>query len=269
MENSKNKKHIPLWLKLTTLAWTALALFILFNSMKTENYTTVDYFFQQLKFSEAHNWGDVFAGFFAPLALLWVGFGVYVQRLEFNSLVESTSDQKKEMEKQSDLDMANWYSKYIENLRSLLTVQNVFLPNICDAYMHPSSAANYVTLLDDIENVLKINDQIEKYFFNDSTQETKRIINMIQTDYEVLHKKHIEKIKLLYLKFMISRMAQQRYTALIPIDIPASNFVSEDFKNIVNQLFDSTRSSLPEDIVINVFNEIINTRNIIQHVKVK
>lgn len=191
--------------KYLTIFWIILILLIAINNISNPENVQI-YEFWKLSYGEFNNWGDFFAGFFAPLAFLWLGYGIFLQRAEFSKLSKSVSNQESHMKNQVDLimsqDLANWYTTYTTNLDLVLDEIKKTVLNEDKSYDEPASVQVLFNdkSIEQIENILLLNKQITSYFFNHGKEHLEKITNMLKIDYEIKYKKDIEQIEILYLK---------------------------------------------------------------------
>ncbi|MFX4211990.1 hypothetical protein ACOL2Y_06255 [Aliarcobacter butzleri] len=251
-------------------------------------YNFIDIQTFQLKSNPFNSWGDFFAGFFAPLAFLWLGYGIYIQREEFSKMVDSINEQKNEMKKHSDefeiqtnqmekqitmmmaQDLANWYSKYSSNMSKLYSLEGKSLIEINDSFMDPTlGLKEALNEIENIENILKYNNQIETYFFSEKSDS--KIQEMLRIDYDVIHKKTIDSIKMLYIKISIMIYAKENGIDVKIIDptIKFSEFVDVSLKNKVKDGIKNKSAKDETELVKTVFNNIIYSDNPLEFIKVK
>jgi len=288
MNKKVKTENLFQWLKIGTIIWLIFTLIVALWTISPTKYDGIRNFFEQMKFENFNNWGDFFAGFFAPLAFLWLGFGVLIQRDEFGKLAESVDAQKAEMETQSEQfrtqtghmakqislimsqDLANLYGKYSSNMSSLYDI------DLNDLDTNFSSMSKYrltVEKFESLENILSYNYQIERYFFSEDKIEMQEIINMLRIDYNVMHRKKINITKKLYIKIAILKLLQYKYPSLdikLPETIHIDNFISESLKEKVSTLISNSSKTTPEDIAMIVFDNITtDEEQILKYIEVK
>ncbi len=284
-----DKEKIFDLLKNTTWVWLAIIVLIVISTItpSSEKYTDYNSFIENLNFPQFNNWGDFFAGFFSPLAFLWLGYGILIQRDEFGKLTESVDAQKEEMERQSEQfqaqtghmakqinlimsqDLANWYGKYSDNMSKLY---NIDLNELDEKFATINEYRTTVEKFESLENILNYNNQIEKYFFSEEKVEMKDIMDMLKIDYDVMHRKKINTTKMLYVKMSILKLLKDKYHAL-PIDLPENininNFISRELEEKMNTLISSTTKTTAEDIATVVFDHITTDEvDAIKYIKV-
>ncbi len=214
---------------------------------------TVKWFeFWNYKYGEFNNWGDFFAGFFSPLAFLWLGYGIFVQRKEFSVMSQSIDQQNEEMKKQSmefetqsnhmkkqidmimSQDLANSYNKYSSNMATLYTKEynGKTLVDINEEFIDPTSGLkNALDEIENIENILLYNSKIENYFFT-NTEGMHKIQEILLIDYDVIHRKTINIIKELYIKIAILKFSKENgiEIPLIKANLKFSKYVDDSLK---------------------------------------
>lgn len=281
----KNKFVVVMGL---TIIWLIIVIIIATNNFIPDGKIFMP---KEWVFKNFNNWGDFFAGFFAPLAFLWLGYGIFVQREEFSKMSESIDNQKIEMEKQStqfetqsnhmkqqidmimSQDLANWYSKYSSNMATLYKREegNKSLIDINTNFIDPTNGLkDALTELEQIENILRYNSQIENYFFTHKDG-MEKIQKMLLIDYEVIHRKTINAIKLLYLKIAIVKFSKE-----LGIDIPLiqaslkfSGFVDSSLKDKIQEGIDNIEAKDDAELITKIFNNIINSKDILNIIKVE
>ena len=70
---------------------------------------------EDMKQLKPNEWGDFFAGFFAPLAFLWLIFGYYQQGQELSLQAKELSNLVKEQQKQNKIHEDQVHAKLIES----------------------------------------------------------------------------------------------------------------------------------------------------------
>lgn len=274
---------------LISIVWVVLILVVVIFNIQIP--ASVQWFeLWNFTYKDFNNWGDFFAGFFAPLAFLWLGYGIFVQRAEFSKMSESINDQKKEMEKQSvqfetqsnhmkqqidmimSQDLANWYSKYSSNMATLYkTDEGTSLIEINEKFIDPTNGLkNALDRIEDIENILRYNSQIENYFFT-PIQGMEKIQKMLLIDYEVIHRKIINSIKLLYIKIAIVKFSKESGIdiQLIQASLKFSGYVDISLKEQVQENIKSTTAKDDAELVTKIFNNIINSKDVLSFIKVE
>ena len=290
MSNDTKSDIIFEKLKTGTIIWIITIVIIAAWTISPEvsKYDGFSDFFVKTEFKNFNNWGDFFAGFFAPLAFAWIGYGIYIQRQEFSKLSTSVNaqvavmkqnstqveTQTSQMEKQINLimsqDLANWYGKYSGNMSKLY---NIDLNELDQKFASISEYRSTVAHFESLENILNYNNQIEKYFFLNGKVEMQEIVEMLKIDYDVIHRKKINITKILYIKIAILKNLKNKYHTL-PIDLPENininNFISESLEEKINTLIQSTSKTTADDIATVVFDNITTDEEIIlTYIKVK
>jgi hypothetical protein len=140
-----------------------------------------------------NEWGDFFAGFVAPITLLWVGFGIFYQMEEFKKVVESFEKQQRILNAQAtQVEMQRIYMWYDRNIKKLsdniLKIENENINNnfslelINDDFTLPSNGDKYSKIFYNIKDIVKVNNYLIESIENKIRNQLNKDMLMSLTD---------------------------------------------------------------------------------------
>ena len=171
------------------------------------------------KHLKLNEWGDFFAGFIAPLAFIWIGFGVYYQKKEFSNLVDAYNNQKKEfkksvnvMEKQVvQIEIQKYHTWFDRNTTKITNIlEEIQRTNsgkadtpqlINNDFMVITNESKYFNIFDEIRNILKIDKYVVSTLVSkDNSSDISETVKELKLEYDLLYSEHIKYCKAILLK---------------------------------------------------------------------
>jgi hypothetical protein len=209
--NQDTKTIIPIHLILATFFWGMLIITITLNQ----------FFKHDRSFNE---WGDFFAGFFAPIVFLWIGYGIYIQRREFNNLREALVEQRKEyentvQEQKNHIEqikiqsLVNWFRKNTTLMRGFLDKLSISSGGakydspiaINKNFNHPLQSNKFTNIFHTIKNIIDLDayiiDEMKKK--DELDCQYKIELESIKREYNSLFKEELLLCNDIYLKILL------------------------------------------------------------------
>ncbi len=212
-EHSKELEVNP-WvvtIVLITIIWLLNIYFLSFQGKY------IDFIFNKflIKINEnglqLNEWGDFFAGFFAPIIFLWLVVGVYIQKSEFRNAVNEYRESLKFLAKQSintDIQHKNtWFDRNAEMLEKyidLIINQEGPLDEL-NTKIIGQNIYIFRKYLFDILSIVELNQYITTSLKNSRNDEEayNEALKRLETEYDILFGKNILSSKKIACKFYL------------------------------------------------------------------
>lgn len=167
---------------------------------------------------QLNEWGDYFAGFFAPVIFLWIVIGVYIQKSEFRNAVKEYSKSIQILDKQSvntDIQHQNeWFNrnsnileKNINSLESLIqTDLSINSLNQFYKVMSKNSLEENDKYFPFIQEII-IHDQYIKTSLQDRKNDIETFSNALENllyEYDILFNNDIKLLNIVLLKYILT-----------------------------------------------------------------
>lgn len=168
-----------------------------------------------------NNLGDYFAGFFSPLALIWLAYGIFIQGKEFKNVLKSFALQQKEFKKSVSVmedqviqieiqQLRTWYNRNTEILSRYLRATNLNkfpeldTPFLIHKAFNIDNGPDFKSTFDEIKNIVELDRYIQKklneFSKNISLQTT---IVHLKEEFHVLFGEDIKYSKIIFLRILI------------------------------------------------------------------
>ncbi|NUF35973.1 hypothetical protein HUN19_18485, partial [Acinetobacter oleivorans] len=140
-EKTKDKSKILIMLLITIIYFVMIVLFIVIDV-------------QGMKTLKPNEWGDFFAGFFAPLVFLWLIFGYYQQGKELEQNTKALNLQAEELKRsvEQQKSLASTTEQELEHLKQQSEIELDIMLTNAQPFFH-------FTLNDAIKHDLNVNNR--------------------------------------------------------------------------------------------------------------
>jgi hypothetical protein len=186
---------------------------------------------------QLNEWGDYFAGFFAPVIFLWIVIGVYIQKSEFRNAVNEYRESLKFLAKQSintDIQHKNtWFDRNAEMLEKYidLVINEQGSLNELNTKIIGQNIFAFRSIMFDILNIVELNQYIITSLKNSKNNEESynEALIRLETEYDILFGKNISSSKKIACKFYLHIYRSKKFS-----DINENIIENDKFKSFYN-----------------------------------
>ncbi|MEV9524920.1 hypothetical protein [Aliarcobacter butzleri] len=203
---------------LFSLIWIIIAISLLLEDNILKN--SLKILLIKPKSLNPNEWGDFLAGFVAPLAFIWIGFGVYYQKKEFANVVKSFNLQQKEfkksvgvLEKQTiQIEIQRYHNWFNRNTNQLTFFLNKLSESQESQNNTPLRIYNdlkiqvhekYFNIYDELKSIIDLDKYICNYLKSIKDNDIVLAIKDLEDEYKMLFEEHIIYSRKVLLKIYI------------------------------------------------------------------
>ena len=199
-----------------SLIWIIIIIIMLQENNFIREYLKLIIEPRKLKLNE---WGDFLAGFVAPLAFIWIGFGIYYQKKEFSNIVKSLKLQQDEFKESVDVmkeqviqieiqHHVSWFNRNIINLKGNikeLKIGSFDSPILINKSFDRTSAIENKNIFDDIKSIIELDSYIVENLskIKNAKRQIQDRIAELEQEYLIQFEEEMEYCKKIYWKILV------------------------------------------------------------------